>query len=100
MQTIRQYRRRAGPRDLLYFSRPDLWPLRPFLPVMRYPVSGPPEYGVLYDAVHASGIYGYSSTVYLTNLFTLPPTEAQFLALPHQSYDSPEGAIRSSEMAL
>ncbi len=90
MPALRQFRRLAGPRDLLYFGQPDLWPLRPFLPVMRYPVEGPREYGVLYDAVHASGTYGYSSTVWFTNLFDLPATEAEFLALPHHCYDNPE----------
>jgi hypothetical protein len=90
MQTTRQYRRRAGPRDLLYFSRPDLWPLRPFLPVKRFPLEGPPEYGVLYDAVHASGTYGLSATVFVTNVYLLLPTEANFLALPRHVYDAPE----------
>ncbi len=99
MPATRQYRRLAGPRDLLYFTCPDLWPLRPFLPVKRYPVDRSPEYGVLYDAVHASGTYGLSATVFLTNLYGLPQTEAEFLALPHQTYDSAEGVIRSSEMA-
>ena len=90
MQTTRQYRRRAGPRDLLYFSRPDLRPLRPFLPVKRFPLEGPPEYGVLYDAVHVSGTYGLSATVFVTNVYLLLPTEANFLALPRHVYDAPE----------
>ncbi len=90
MLITRQYRRCAGPRDLLYFTRPDLWPRRPFLALMRYPVDGPREYGIMYDAVHASGTYGYSATVFLCNMFQLPRTEAKFLALPHYSYDIPE----------
>ena len=90
MHTTCQYHRRAGPRDLLYFSRPDLWPWRPFLPMKRYPVDAPPEYGVLYDAVHVSGTYGLSATVFLTNLWTVPRTEAALLALPHHCYDTAE----------
>ncbi len=90
MPATRPFRRLAGPRDVLYFTRPDLWPLRPFLPVMRYPVGESPEYGVLYDAVHASSTYGLSATVFVTNVFCLPRTEAEFLALPHHTYDSPE----------
>jgi hypothetical protein len=90
MPTARRYERRAGPRDLLFFTRPALWPRRPFLPVLRLPAGEPPEYGVLYDAVGASGRYGLSATVFLTCLFALPPTEAEFLALPHRSYDTPE----------
>ncbi len=90
MPATRSFRRLAGPRDLLYFTRPDLWPLHPFLPVMRYPVGEPPEYGVLYDAVHASDLYGLSATVFLTILYSMPETEAEFLALPHHTYDSAE----------
>jgi hypothetical protein len=90
MQTARAYRRRTGPRDLLYFSRPDLWPLRPFLALMRYPTDGPGEEGILYDAVHVSGTYGYAATVFLANILLLPRTEGEFLALPHEIYDTPE----------
>jgi hypothetical protein len=46
--------------------------------------------GVLYDAVHSSGKYGLSSTVFVTNLYLLPRTEAEFLALPHHVYDTVE----------
>lgn len=90
MCTTRRYHRRAGPRDLLYFTHPNLWSCRPFLPVARYPFGAAQELGVLYDAVGASGTYGWSATVFLTNLFALPPTEAAFLALPHHSYDTAE----------
>ncbi len=90
MPATRQFRRLAGPRDLLYFTRPDLWPWRPFLPLKRYSLDGQPEYGVLYDAVHASGRYGLSATVFLTILYNMPGTEAEFLALPHHTYDSAE----------
>jgi hypothetical protein len=75
---------------LLLFTRPDQWPLRPFLPVTRYPVDSQPECGVMYDAVHVSRTYGLSATVFLANVFLLPPTEAEFLSLPRHVYDSPE----------
>jgi hypothetical protein len=90
MPTICQYYRRADPHDLLLFTCPDLWPLRPFLPVIRHPVDRSPEFGVLYDAVHVSGTYGLSATVFLANVFLLPRTEAEFLTLPRRVYDSPE----------
>jgi len=48
------------------------------------------EYGVLYDAVNTSGLFGFSSTVFMANLYMLPKTEAEFLALPKHVYDSPE----------
>jgi hypothetical protein len=90
MHTARRYRSRAGPRDLLFFTRPDLWPWRPFLPLTRTPLDGSIELGVLYDAVGVSGACGFSATVFVTNLLDLPRTEAEFLALPRHAYDTPE----------
>lgn len=81
--------RRAGPRDLQFFAEPALWPKWPFLPVIRPAVDGSgTEYGVLYDARNASCRYGYSTTVWLTNLLLLPEREEEFLALPRISYDT------------
>ena len=48
------------------------------------------ECGVIYDAFHAKGLPGYSATVFLVNVFLLPPTVAEFLTLPRESYDTPE----------
>ena len=91
MKTSGSYQRRATSRDLLFFATPRLWPQHPFLPIVRRPVEGDDcECGVLYDAVSASGLYGLSATVFLTNIFTLPPTEAEFLALPQCVYDTVE----------
>ena len=88
MSTPVSYRRRAGPRDLLYLGRPDLWPLWPFLPLVRLPVGAPTELGVLYDARGVSGRTGYACTVFLTNLLFLPANEEALLALPRLVYDS------------
>jgi hypothetical protein len=91
MQPVARYQRLATARDLSFFCDPSLWPQHPFLPVVRRPVGQQePECGVLYDARGASGRYGYSATVCLTNLFLLPPTEAEFLASPRCAYDTPE----------
>jgi hypothetical protein len=80
------------PRDLLFFTTPALWPRWPFLPLVRRRASQPddPELGVLYDAAGSSGTYGYSSTVFLANVFCLPAAEARLLALPRYVYDTPE----------
>jgi hypothetical protein len=45
---------------------------------------------VLYDASGASGRFEYSATVFLANLFLLPPTEAELLVLPRCVYDTAE----------
>jgi hypothetical protein len=80
--------RRAGPRDLQYFVNPDRWPQWPFLPLIRPSLEGRTQCGILYDARGASGSYGFSTTVFLSNLFALPRREADFLALPRLSYDT------------
>ena len=54
--------------------------------MLRRAEGGEPEFGLLYDAVGASGTYGYSATVFLADLFALPPTEVEFLALPRRVY--------------
>src|SRR4051812_47335515 len=91
MTETREYRRRATARDLLFFRTPALWPLRPFLPVVRRPADQPePELGVMYDARGVARLYGFSSAVFLGNLFHLPATEAELLALLRCVYDSAE----------
>ena len=83
--------RQAVARDLFFFAHPEHWPLRPFLPLRRAAASDDSpdsELGLLYDAAGASGTYGYRCTVFLANLFDLPPTEPEFLALPRLVYDT------------
>ena len=70
---------------------PALWPAWPFLPVVRR-TRGREELGVVFDA-RAAGLTGYSATVFLTNLFMLPPDLAAFLALPHETFDTAEELI-------
>jgi hypothetical protein len=73
----------------LLFSKPEIWPNRPFLTLTRrHPETSEIEYGVLYDARGASGLYGYSCTVFLANIFQLPARESEFLKLPHHTYDT------------
>jgi hypothetical protein len=89
MHSSGRYRRQASARDLLYFATPRLWHHYPFLPVIRRTAgSREIEYGVLYDARSVSGTYGYGCTVFSTNLFTLPSTEAGLFARPRHVYDS------------
>jgi hypothetical protein len=80
----------ARSRNLLFLRTPRLWPHWPFLPVVRRRPGSDADYGVLYDALHAAGRPGYSATVFLANLFCLPPTVEAFLDLPHEVYDTPE----------
>jgi len=81
--------RPAEARDLLYFTTPALWPTWPFLPVIR-PREGGYDCGLLFDARQAMDLTGYSATVFLGNLFCLPPTLDDFLELPREVFDTPE----------
>ena len=77
-------------RNLLFLAQPTLWPAWPFLPLMRRNPGQEEEYGLLYDAMHVSNKTGYSATVLLCNLFCVPCDEAEFLAMPKETFDSPE----------
>ena len=76
------------PRNLLFLSRPALWPAWPFLPVVRRRPGQEEELGLMYDCFSVAGRTGLSATVYLGNLFELPPTEDELLAMPHETYDN------------
>jgi hypothetical protein len=77
-------------RNLVFFRTPKLWQVWPFLPLMRRTPGREEECGLLYDARGQSGLMGYSATVFLCNLFLLPPTLEEFLALPREAHDTPE----------
>ena len=79
---------RARDRTVLFLSTPALWPLWPFLPVVRR-TRGHEELGVVFDA-RSARLTGFSATVFLTNLFALPPNFEAFLALPKEVFDCAE----------
>jgi hypothetical protein len=80
----------ARHRSLLLLQVPDRWLAWPFLPVVRDDPDGigTRQFGVVYDARNTSGTMGYSSTVFLHNLFALPLTESRLLAGPKIVYES------------
>ena len=83
----------SGPtpsRELHYFTHPEKWEHWPFLPLVRHHADGRKELGVLCDARGAFGLCGYAATVFLTNLFTLPGGLDAFLALPRETFGTPE----------
>ena len=82
--------RKAGPRDVYFFTHPAEWPVWPFLPVVRYRADGEMDVGVVYDCCGVNGRMGLSATVFLTNVIFMPETEEAFLALPKESFDTPE----------
>ena len=48
------------------------------------------ELGLRFDALGAAGLTGFSATVFMVNLFTLPRTLPEFLALPREVFDAAE----------
>src|SRR5262245_20536820 len=74
-------------RTLQFASNPDLWLHWPFLPLVRR-TKGEEELGLLYDTLHAKNLPGFSSTVFKANLFLLPNSVEEFLALPKEVFDT------------
>ena len=82
--------RRVQVRNLLFMSTPQLWPLWPFLALMRRRPGCEEECGLLYDIFHINGLTGYSCTVFLSNIFFTPSSQEEFLLLPKEVYDTVE----------
>jgi hypothetical protein len=80
----------ARDRNLLFFRGPRRWPCWPFLPLVRRRPGREEELGLLFDALGAAGLFGYSATVFLSNLFLMPAKLEEFLALPREPFDTPD----------
>ena len=76
----------ARDRTAWFLGTPALWPAWPFLPMVRRS-RGYMELGVVIDS-RSLGLTGRSATVFLANLLELPGTLNEFLALPHETFDS------------
>ena len=76
-------------RNLLFFTTPALWERWPFLPMVRRN-SGNEECGLLCDVLGLGGPTGFTATVILCNLFLVPSSLDELLALPHEVFDLPE----------
>ena len=79
-------------RHRLVVATPAAWPVWPFLPVVRR-CRGEEELGVLFDAFGLLRLTGHSATVFLTNLFTLPPSLPALLALPKEVFDTADELV-------
>ena len=81
--------RRERIRNLLFLSTPRLWPVWPFLPLLRRRPGYEDECGLLYDVFGLRGMPGYKAAVFACNIFELPPEE-QLLEMPRETFDTPE----------
>ena len=79
----------ARDRDVLFLATPALWPAWPVLPVVRR-TRGREELGLMCDVMGLCGRPGHSATVFLCNIFEMPPTIEEFLALPGEVHDTAE----------
>lgn len=71
---------------LKMIKTPDEWPAWPYLPIKRRdPNGGWPDCRLLW--------IGAPNRVVEANLFALPKTKEEFLALPYTQYDSPEAIV-------
>ena len=77
-------------RNLLFFTTPDLWPIWPYLPLVRRRKGQEEEQGVLVDVMKVFRVTGHSSTVFLCNLYLMPAELDQMLKLPKEVYDTPD----------
>ena len=77
-------------RNLLFLSSASLWPNWPYLPVIRRRPGKEEEYGVMFDAMTALGLPGFSATVFLTNLYEIPRHLDALLDMPKEVFDCPE----------
>lgn len=77
-------------RDLLSIRTPGPWKTWPFLPTLCRLPDGEEECGVLFDCWTADRRPGFSATVFLTNIFLIPPCEKDFMALPREVFDTAE----------
>jgi hypothetical protein len=89
MPTSTLAERRARLRQLLFLRNPRLWPHWPILPVVRRTTGGL-DCGLMFDARHVCGRYGYSATVFLSNILGLPPDADDLLAFAREVYDTAE----------
>jgi hypothetical protein len=80
-------------RNLLFISTPSLWPAWPFLPLVRRKDDTLEECGVLYDCWTKGRRPGYRATVFFTNIFELPTGEDELLALPRETFDTPDEVV-------
>jgi hypothetical protein len=77
-------------RNLTIMSDSTQWPVWPFLPLIRTNADGEVECGLMYDCWEMDQQPGYSATVFLANLFQIPPTQSEFFELPKCVYDTLE----------
>jgi hypothetical protein len=75
-------------RDLYFLRRPDLWTTWPYFPVVHHRPGGDNDLGVVCDFAHTSGRTGFRCAVFLCNIFYLPDTEEEVLALPREVFDT------------
>lgn len=78
----------ATERNYRFFRTPRLWPHWPYLPLVRRRGTDLIDLGLLYDFQGTSGRTGYGVTVFRSNLYLVPATEEDLLALDKEVFDT------------
>jgi hypothetical protein len=76
--------------NLMFLTTPALWAHWPFLPLMRRREGQKEEFGVLCDLMGMAQMPGFSATIFISNLFFMPPNVNDILTLPKEAHDTPE----------
>jgi len=76
--------------NLLFFTSPHLWSVWPFLPLVRRLPGKEEEYGLLFDTKKTMKHWACLPRSSFATCFWMPPTVEEFLALPKETYDTPE----------
>jgi hypothetical protein len=75
---------------MLFLSEPSLWPAWPILPLVRRRPGSDDECGFLFDFEKVYGRAGFTSTVFLGNIFEMPASHEELLQLSREVYDGAE----------
>lgn len=83
---------RTAQQTVLFVSQPVLWPWWPFLPVVRR-INQRIEDGFVFDTLRCLGMTGYSATVFIGNIYTLPESLQGLLEQPKEVFDTAEELV-------
>jgi hypothetical protein len=75
-------------RNLLFLTDPKRWPDWPFLALVRPTGEDDYDCGVLCDLEGLFSLPGFRCTVFVQNLFLVPPTLKELLELPREAFDN------------
>lgn len=83
----------AREQTMYFLAHRREWGLWPFLPLVRRSRGCLPTNGVLFDAMGSRSMPGFEHTIFLVNVYELPETLKELLAVPREVFSSAEQII-------